>query len=119
MIQPISNLFPTSRIILETQTENIEQYPGWHGEMTLIDINIHLENKESLTYMITKLESNTFLLSFVRNDDQGILHIQFQRLADGNWYYRNGQDNIVPNLGKIIKKMMHWTDSMPEPSPLS
>jgi len=97
--------------------EDIERYHGWQGHLSMEEVSKSLKGQAPYTYAITKSDSG-FLLSFVRSEDHSIVHIQFNETKDGKWTYMNGYINIEPRLDQIIKRMMHWDSSMPEPTPL-
>lgn len=117
MVEAISKL--TSANLSNTlQASNIEQHPAWRPHLLIGEISELLKNQKPYTYIISPLAPDIFLLSFVRDEDQSILHIQFDRTKDNQWHYLNGIDNIAPTLKEIIRKMMHLEDTMPDPTPL-
>lgn len=116
MVQHISRLISTSPFYAD-QTMDIEQDAAWHGDLSINEAADLLQNQKPYTYIISRLANTDFLLSYVRDEDQSIVHVQFNKTEDDRWRYKNGAENIEPSLKDIIRKMMHLSKSMPDPSP--
>ncbi|MBS0616527.1 MAG: hypothetical protein JSR58_08255 [Verrucomicrobia bacterium] len=97
--------------------EDITRHAAWSGPALVTNIEKRLEDKQPYTFTLSQTET-CFRLSYVRSGDKAIMHVHFERLANNEWYYRNGQDNNDPILGRIILRMMHWEDGMVAPTPL-
>ncbi len=118
MVKISNNHAPIPLNVEPAVAANIEREAGWQGNLSLSEIISLLKNQAPYTYAISEGQPNIFLLSFVRPDDHGIVHIQFDKISKGEWHYVNGADNLDTNLTRLIRKMMHLTDSMPNPIPL-
>lgn len=117
MVKSISGTNSTVHLPI-SQASNIEEDLGWHGNLSLSETTTLLDGQRPYTYIISRSTPTTFWLSFVRENDQGIVHIQFDRTEDDQWHYTNGADNIDPSLTQIIRRMMHLTEPSIGPTPL-
>jgi hypothetical protein len=95
----------------EISAEYIEHNIGWRGNMSADEIETALEGQQSYTYLITQDKEFTYVLFYIRPEDNRIARAKFHRTPDNQWFYRNGADNIVPNLKELFRKIMHITDS--------